>query len=223
MIKLNFGIVFLIIFAIIFLLTGFYFFKLYPLFSVIFFIGAIVNSILLYREYCDQKNKISFNNDNIPERIKIKYPISITIVTLLSYSVFPAVAIFGLIISRTHFHLTDSKVFSIIALFISIFIIASYLEIKKKSKRFIIISDKGIQLGVDPHMRWSDISEEKIITRHFKGQDHRRDYTSSLKFLYLLYNNKKIEINIDDFDITDYQLAQILKIFRARFNNSGLI
>ncbi|WPO89530.1 hypothetical protein [Chryseobacterium sp. HR92] len=223
MIKPSFGIVFLIIFAIIFLATGFYFLTRYPLFSVIFFIGAIVNSILLYKEYSGQKDTLNFNKDTIPESVKIKYPVSITIVTLLSYSVFPAVAVFGLIISRTHFNLTDFTVFCIITLFMSIFIIASYLEMKKKSKTFIVISDKGIQLGTHPNMQWGEIREEKIITRHFKGHAPRRDGTTSTQSLYLLYNDQKIEINIDDFDITDDQLAQVLKIFRARFDSSGLI
>ncbi len=219
--KFKFGIIFLAIFTIISLIAGFYFFKLSPVFSILFFVAALINSILLYKE--NQKNPVNFDKNNIPEIVKIKYPIPITIVTLLSYSIFPLVAIFGLIISRAHFNLTDSTVFFIAALFISIFMMACYLEIKKKSKTYILISNEGIQLGIHPNMPWSEIREEKIITRHFESQDHRRDDIGSIRSLYLLYNEQKIEINIDDFDITDYQLAQVLKIFRARFNNSGLI
>lgn len=48
-----------------------------------------------------------------------------------------------------------------------------------------------------------------------------KDYQPESNYLYFFHNSEKIEINVDDFDITDYQLAQVLKIFRSRSNNSG--
>ncbi|MCL8537555.1 hypothetical protein M9991_11840 [Chryseobacterium gallinarum] len=48
-------------------------------------------------------------------------------------------------------------------------------------------------------------------------------YSPEINYLYFFHNDEKIEINIDDLDITDYQLSQVLKIFRVRFNNSGII
>ncbi|UKB78025.1 hypothetical protein [Chryseobacterium sp. MEBOG07] len=220
MIKFSSGLIFSAVFAILFLAAGFYFINLYPVFSLPFFIAFILSIILLHKEYDQQKNPAGFDKNNIPKEIKIRYPISSSLVTILTYSIFPAVAIFGLIISRQRFNLNDSTVFFIIALFLSIFILASYLEMKKKSKTFIIISDNGIQLGTHPNMQWKEIQQEKIITRNVRSQNPRRDGTASINYLYLFYNEKKIEVNIDDFDVTDDQLAQILKIFRARFNDS---
>lgn len=41
-------------------------------------------------------------------------------------------------------------------------------------------------------------------------------------YLYFFHDKDKIELNIDDFDITDRQLAQALKIFRTRYNSNIL-
>nr|WP_315029830.1 hypothetical protein [uncultured Chryseobacterium sp.] len=220
MIKFKFGIVFLATFTIVSLAIGAYFLKLYPLFSIIFFLAAIINSILCYKEYRFQ-NKTSINKDNTPEETKIKYPVSNIIVTILTYSVFPVVAIFGLTISRTQFNLNNSSAFMIITLFISAFIIASYLEIKKKSNVFIVINDEGIQLGNTPAMKWKEIQQEKIISRNIKGQDYRRNYTAIVNYLYLFYNDQKVEVEIDDFNITDYDLAQLLKKYRELYNKQN--
>lgn len=187
MVKFNFGIVFLATFTVISLVIGLYFLKSSLLFSTVFFIAAIINSILFYKEYCNRQDTTGY----IPEEITIKYPISSSIVTILTYSIFPAVAIFGLFISREHFNLTNSTVVLIIALFVSIFILVSYLEIKKKSEVFIILSNKGIQLGHNSVMKWNEIQQEKIISRHVKGHDHRRDDIANINYLYFFYNNQK--------------------------------
>lgn len=131
MTKFKFGIVFLASFASISLATGFYFLKRYPFLSIIFFIAALINSILFYIEYYHQKDTINFNKDNTPEEIKIRYLPFNNIITILTYSIFPATVIFGLIVSKEHFSLTNLNVFMIAALFIGMFIITSYFEIKK--------------------------------------------------------------------------------------------
>ncbi|PTT69350.1 hypothetical protein, partial [Chryseobacterium sp. HMWF001] len=82
---------------------------------------------------------------------------------------------------------------------------------------------KGIQIENNPTCLWNEIQLEKIIVKRLVSRESKHDYKPEINYLYFFHGDEKIEINIDDFDITDYQLSQVLKIFRSRYNNSGLI
>ncbi|MCS3869144.1 hypothetical protein J3D55_002060 [Chryseobacterium ginsenosidimutans] len=90
------------------------------------------------------------------------------------------------------------------------------------SKIIISINEKGIKIKSNPRYLWSEIQLEKITVKHTNNPDSRQQPVIESNYLYFFHNDEKTEIQIDDFDITDYQLAQVLKIFRTRYNNSGL-
>ncbi|WP_210148945.1 hypothetical protein [Chryseobacterium scophthalmum] len=106
--------------------------------------------------------------------------------------------------------------------FTGYFIVKIVLEIKKISKVMISINRKGIQIKDQPIYVWDEIQLEKITSKHLVSRESKRDYKPEINYLYFFHNNEKIEIKIDDFDISNYQFAQVLKIFRSRHNNSIL-
>ena len=105
--------------------------------------------------------------------------------------------------------------------FITYFIIKIFSEIKRIPAVIISIDTKGIQVKERPRYLWKDIQLEKIIVKRLVGRESRHDYRPEMNYLYFFHEGEKIEINIDDFDITDYQLSQVLKIFRSKYNHSG--
>lgn len=77
-------------------------------------------------------------------------------------------------------------------------------------------------------MKWDEIRQEIIIIIiiiiiHFKGHDHHRDDTASINYLYFLYNHRQTEVEIDDFNMSDFNLAQLLIIYRERYNKQQLL
>jgi len=106
--------------------------------------------------------------------------------------------------------------------FTGYFIVKIILEIKKISKVMISINRKGIQIKDQPIYVWDEIQLEKITSKHLVSRESKHDYKPEINYLYFFHNNEKIEIKIDDFDISNYQFAQVLKIFRSRHNNSIL-
>lgn len=106
--------------------------------------------------------------------------------------------------------------------FTGYFIVKIILEIKKISKVIISINRKGIQIKDQPIYVWNEIQLEKITSKHLVSRESKHDYKPEINYLYFFHNNEKIEIKIDDFDISNYQFAQVLKIFRSRHNNSRL-
>ncbi len=83
--------------------------------------------------------------------------------------------------------------------------------------------EKEFQIKNNSRYLWNEIQLEKIIVKRLVSRESKHDYKPEVNYLYFFHNDKKIEINIDDFDITDYHLSQVLKIFRDRFNNSGVL
>ncbi|MCD1117714.1 hypothetical protein [Chryseobacterium turcicum] len=72
----------------------------------------------------------------------------------------------------------------------------------------ISINKNGIQIKDNPRYLWNEIQLEKIISKHLVSRESKHDYKPEINYLYFFHNNEKIEIKIDDFDISNYQLAQ---------------
>lgn len=191
--------------------------------SIIFFIGAFINGVFIYKEYTIHKNdKTEYDENTLLDEIVIKYSRSGRIIAISMYSIFVILGIFFLSCIMIKFNFITMFIMALSTAFTIYFIIKVVLEIKKISKIMISINGKGIQLKDNPRYLWNEIQLEKIIVKRLVSRESKHDYQPEVNYLYFFHNNEKIEVNIDDFDITDYQLAQVLKIFRNRYNNSGL-
>ncbi len=86
------------------------------------------------------------------------------------------------------------------------------------SKRKIIINSQGITYDSKNLIPWSTITNEGIIVKQ-KSADS--EYNSYYDSYYLSFNNKSelIELCLEDYDITDNQVAQLLKIYRNRYSS----
>lgn len=220
---MKFGIIFYAILGILAFTIGVYLLQYNFIISIIFFIGAFINGVFIYKEYNIHKHdKIEYEEDTVSDEIVIKYSRSGRIIAISKYSIFVMVGILFLlsIIIKPNF----ASIFVLILLigFTSYFIIKIVLEIKKISKVMISINRKGIQIKDQPIYVWDEIQLEKITSKHLVSRESKHDYKPEINYLYFFHNNEKIEIKIDDFDISNYQFAQVLKIFRSRHNNSGL-
>lgn len=220
---MKFGIIFYTILGILAFSIGVYLLQFNFIISIIFFIGAFINGVFIHREYNIHKHdKIEYLKDTVPDEIVIKYSRSGRIIAISTYSIFVMVGILFLlsIIIKPNF----VSIFVLILLigFTGYFIVKIILEIKKISKVMISINRKGIQIKDQLIYVWDEIQLEKITSKHLVSRESKHDYKPEINYLYFFHNNEKIEIKIDDFDISNYQLAQVLKIFRSRYNNSGL-
>lgn len=220
---MKFGIVFYAILGIAALLTGIYLlYYSFPV-SIIFFIGAFINGVFIHKEYSIHKNdKIVYDENTLPDEVVVKYSRSGRIIAISMYSIF---MILGLFFLYSIIVKSDSQNIIILALviaFTAYFIVKIFNEIKKISKVIIAISGKGIQIKDNPTYLWKDIQLEKIIVKRLVSRESKHDYKPEINYLYFFHNDEKIEINIEDFDITDHQLAQALKIFRARYHSDQL-
>lgn len=221
---MKFGIIFYSILGILALSIGVYLLQYVFIISIMFFIGAFINGVFIYKEYNIHKNdKIEYDENTLSHEVVIKYSRSGRIIAISIYSIFVILGIFFLSCIIIKFNFMTMFILTLLATFIIYFIVKIILEIKKISKIMIYINGKGIQIEDNPIYLWNEIQLEKIIVKHLISRESKHDYKPEVNYLYFFHNNEKIEINIDDFDITDYQLAQVLKIFRARYNNSGLL
>lgn len=86
------------------------------------------------------------------------------------------------------------------------------------SKRKIIINGQGINYNSTHLIPWSDIKNERIITKKKSTNSKHITYYDAY---YLSFKNKKqlVEVCIEDYDITNNQLAQLLKIYRSRYSS----
>ncbi len=221
---MKFGIIFYAILGILAFLLGVYLLQYSILISFIFFITTFINGVFIYKEYSVHKNeKIEYNENTLPEEVIIKYSRSGRIIVIAMYSIFVILGLFFLVGIR--FKLNGATIFTLIIFsgFTGYFIFKIITEIKKISQIILSINGKGIQIKNNKRYLWNDIQLEKIIVkRRVSREPSRHDYTPENNYLYFFHNNEKIEINIDEFDINDYQLSRILKIFRSQYNNSAL-
>jgi hypothetical protein len=221
---MRFGIVFYSILGVLALLIGVYLIQYFFILSIIFFIGAFINGVFIYKEYNIHKSdKIEYNEKTLPDEVIVKYSLSGRIIAISTYSIFVILGIFFLSCIIMKFNFITMFIVALLTAFTIYFIVKIILEIKKISKVIISINGKGIQIKDHSRYLWNDIQLEKIIVKRLVSRESKHDYRPEVNYLYFFHNNEKIEINIEDFDITDYQLAQVLKIFRARYNNSGLL
>lgn len=221
---MKFGIIFYSILGILALSVGVYLLQYFFILSIIFFIGAFINGVFIYKEYNIHKNdKIEYDENMLLDEVVIKYSRSGRIIVISVYSIFIILGLFFLSCIIMNFNFITILIVTLLAALIMYLIVKVILEIKKISKAMISINGKGIQIKDNPIYVWNDIQLEKIIVKRLVSRESKHDYKPEVNYLYFFHNNEKIEINIDDFDITDYQLAQVLKIFRTRHNNSGLL
>ena len=153
----------------------------------------------------------------------IKYSFTGRIIAIATYSIFVILGIFFICCIRIKFNLITVLILVVLTAFVLYFIIKIISEIKKISAVIISIDGKGIQVKEHARYLWNDIQLEKITVKHLVSRESKHDYRPEMNYLYFFHKKEKIEINIDDFDITDYQLSQVLKIFRSRYNHSGLL
>ena len=86
------------------------------------------------------------------------------------------------------------------------------------SKRKIIINSQGINYNSKHLIFWSDIKNECVVKKQKStNSKHIRYYDA----YYLSFKNKKqlVELCIEDYDITNNQLTQLLKIYRSRHSS----
>ena len=189
----------------------------FPL-SIIFFISAFINGVFIHKEYNAHKSdKIEYDENTLPDQVVVKYSRSGRIIAISMYSIFVILGIFFLSCIIVKFNFITILALILLAAFTIYFIIKIVLEIKKLSHIVISITGKGIQIKNNPQYLWKDIQLEKIIVKRLVSRESKHDYRPEVNYLYFFHNDEKIEINIDDFDITDYQLSQVLKICRTRY------
>lgn len=220
---MKFGIIFYTILGILTFTLGIYFLQYNFIISIIFFIGAFINGIFIHKEYSIHKHdKIEYEEDTVSDEVVIKYSRSGRIIAISTYSIFVMIGILFLLSIVIKLNFAAIFVLSLLIGFTSYFILKIVLEIKKISKIMISINRKGIQIKDNPRYFWNEIQLEKITSKHLVSRESKHDYKPEINYLYFFHNNEKIEIKIDDFDISNYQFAQVLKIFRSRSNHSDL-
>ncbi|WP_294233174.1 hypothetical protein [uncultured Chryseobacterium sp.] len=218
---MKFGIIFYSILGILALIIGVYLLQYLLFLSVIFFIGAFINGVFIYQEYQIHKSdKIEYNEHTLTDEVIIKYSLPGRIIAIATYSIFVILGIFFICCIRPKFNFITVLILVLLTAFIVYFIIKIISEIKKISAVIISIDGKGIQVKEHARYLWNDIQLEKITVKRLVSRESKYDYRPEMNYLYFFHKGEKIEINMDDFDMTDYQLSQVLKIFRSRFSQS---
>lgn len=220
---MKFGIIFYAILGILAITIGIYFLQYNFILSIIFFIGAFINGVFIHKEYNTHKHdKIEYEEDTVSDEVVIKHSRSGRIIKISIYSIFVMIGILFLFSIIIKMNFVVIFVLTLLIAFTGYFIVKIVLEIKKISKVMISINKNGIQIKDNPRYLWNEIQLEKIISKHLVSRESKHDYKPEINYLYFFHNNEKIEIKIDDFDISNYQLAQVLKIFRSRSSHSDL-
>lgn len=220
---MKFGIIFYAILGILAITIGIYFLQYNFILSIIFFIGAFINGVFIHKEYNTHKHdKIEYEEDTVSDEVVIKHSCSGRIIKISIYSIFVMIGILFLFSIIIKMNFVVIFVLTLLIAFTGYFIVKIVLEIKKISKVMISINKNGIQIKDNPRYLWNEIQLEKIISKHLVSRESKHDYKPEINYLYFFHNNEKIEIKIDDFDISNYQLAQVLKIFRSRSSHSDL-
>ncbi|MFP3596768.1 hypothetical protein [Chryseobacterium sp. SIMBA_029] len=213
--KFQFGIIFYSILEIITLLSGVYFFKLAPVFSIIFFIAFITIATLLYKEYTDSKRKPEVMNEKeIPKEINLKKPLTYSITTIFSYLIFIIVSIFFLIlyIDKT----PKQEVFIMIMpiAVILLFIILIIMKIRKVSDVIISINTVGIQLYKQPRMNWGNIENQRFRKRYVSHPESRFNERGEINYLEFFCKGEKFEVIIDELEISPALLEHYLSVYK---------
>lgn len=163
-----------------------------------------------------------YDENTVPDEVVVKYSRSGRIIAISMYSIFMILGLFFLYSIIVKSDSQNIIISALVIAFIAYFIVKIFKEIKKISKIVISIDGKGIQIKDNPRYLWKDIQLEKIIVKRLVSRESKHDYKPEINYLYFFHNDEKIEINIEDFDITDHHLSQVLKIFRARYNSNQL-
>ncbi|MDV7695382.1 hypothetical protein N6B72_00480 [Chryseobacterium soli] len=221
--KFQFGIIFYSILEIITLLSGVYFFKLAPIFSVIFFIAFITIATLLYKEYTDSKRKPEVMNEKeIPKEINLKKPLTYSITTIFSYLIFIIVSVFFLILYIDKTPKQEIFIMIMPIAVILLFIILIIMKIRKASDVIISINAVGIQLYKQPRMSWDIIENQRLRKRYVSHPESRFNERGEINYLQFFYKGEKFEVIINELEISPDLLEHYLNIFKNLYqkNNS---
>lgn len=92
-----------------------------------------------------------------------------------------------------------------------------FADLRKINTTVLLINKKGIQVNEKPLMEWVDITNEKIITRTFTDRGSRHQLVTEIDFLFFYFRDYKIEVIVQDLDITDGEINHYLKVCRDRY------
>ncbi|PBI87110.1 hypothetical protein BSF41_30790 [Flavobacterium sp. ACN2] len=83
----------------------------------------------------------------------------------------------------------------------------------------IIFSQEGLELN-EIFYEWKDIVFPRVIAK----TEHTAKYNLSYKEFYLtfIYKQKTIEIKIDDYDVSEYEIKELLKKYTPKFTPSTM-
>ncbi|KFF14808.1 hypothetical protein IW15_05075 [Chryseobacterium soli] len=221
--KFQFGIIFYSILEIITLLSGVYFFKLAPIFSVIFFIAFITIATLLYKEYTDSKRKPEVMNEKeIPKEINLKKPLTYSITTIFSYLIFIIVSVFFLILYIDKTPKQEIFIMIMPIAVILLFIILIIMKIRKASDVIISINAVGIQLYKKPRMSWDIIENQRLRRRYVSHRESRFNERGEINYLQFFCKGEKFEVIISELEISPDLLEHYLNIYKNLYqkNNS---
>lgn len=92
---MKFGIIFYAFLGILALVISFYLLSHFFALSIIFFIGAFINGVFIYKEYTiHQRDKIEYGEHTLPEVVIIKYSLPGRIISISTYSIFVILGFF---------------------------------------------------------------------------------------------------------------------------------
>ncbi|MCU7613397.1 hypothetical protein N0B16_03010 [Chryseobacterium sp. GMJ5] len=203
--------------------VGIYFLKEVLLLSILFFIAALVSLTLAYKEYCIHKNQLR-KIDTLPvaEEVQIRKSKLILLVKISSYFIFIIVSVFFLIVIIQN-KIENLIVIGMMPLFIIVFVTVKVLiELKNMNAVSIFINSQGIKIQNGEMMNWGDIQQEKITSKVFRSKESKYDYAAEVEYLFFYFKNEKMEIALNELDLTTQDLNDYLKKFRERFDNEKL-
>lgn len=190
--------------------------------SVLFFIAALVSVILAYKEYRIQKNQLrKLDTLLVEDELQIRKSKSILFVNILSYFIFIIVSVFFLIVIIQN-KIENLIFIGIMPLFIIVFVTVKVLiELKNMNAVSIFINSQGIKIQNGEMMNWGDIQQEKITSKVFRSKESKDNYAAEVEYLFFYFKNEKLEVALNELDITTQDLNDYLKKFRERFENEN--
>lgn len=112
----------------------------------------------------------------------------------------------------------DKILFSVIPILIIIYLLYNiFWKLLKINSVVIHIDEMGIKLQNKPLMLWKDIEYPRVISRNFSFKNSKHQHTTETNYLLLYFENKRVEISIEDLDITPAELNHYLKLFSDQF------
>jgi len=222
MIKQNIATFLFSLFAIICLGLSIYFINHILIFTIALAIGSLIFTLYALSEFLYNKNKnVQINPNSISTGVTINYSKLSLAINLLGYLILVLLGSYFISLAGIDYKKYDRKdyLLSILGLYFTIYYSIKFIK-KLNHKQVLTINDIGITLNSEK-MIWSEIKNEKIITKKETSEDSKSKYL--VKYLSLTHKNKKIEFKIDDLDTPDYFIMQYLKLYKNRLYNNNFV